>query len=125
MLRHPKSCTSLYIWDKWCPSKNAQGFVKSIIHTEKGVLDFIAGCTLPPRTFYIRKFAPNARWEIDPETIDRFVALDDLEAIIKKIVAAPPENLDKRTEDALLTLVRFLDDEDYRKELDSRRRQGY
>ena len=124
LLRHRMSCTILYIWDRWCPSTNAQGFAKRIMHTDQGLLQLIAGCTLPPRTFYIRNFAPNASWEIDPETLGGLVSLEDIEPIIRKIAAARPENLDERTEKALQTLLMYFENENYRNEFQSLRRSG-
>ena len=89
-----------------------------MLRTDEGLLDFIAGCTLPPGTFFIAKDTPHVRWEIDLKTVTQFVSLEDVEPRIRKIAAEmPPESVDKREADALFTLLKSYDDEEYRKEL--------
>ncbi|MGP8012386.1 MAG: hypothetical protein ACLPI9_07930 [Halobacteriota archaeon] len=118
LLLHPMSSIILYRWDTWCPSTKAQDFVNGLLRTDEGLLDFIAGCTLPPGTFFIAKDTPHVRWEIDLKTVTQFVSLEDVEPRIRKIAAEmPPESVDKREADALFTLLKSYDDEEYRKEL--------
>jgi predicted KAP-like P-loop ATPase len=119
LLQHPKSSLILSVWQDWCPSAKANDFVDNLIRTDAGLLNFVAACTTPVPSSSIRDYAGQPKWAIYPKVLAQFVKLSDIEPRIRKIMdTTPSENLNERELGALITLLRFFDDEGYRKELE-------
>ena len=97
----------LYRWKEWGHGNQVDTFVKDMIGSDDGLIDFIASFLSKGTSFQESDYVGRIYWQTNPENLEKFVSLEEIEPRIREIMLSLELNvLEGRKK---LTLNSFVD----------------
>jgi predicted KAP-like P-loop ATPase len=107
LTEHPKFVPILFAWKKWGDEEVCQSYVKTIIQTERGLLNFLCSALKEPVKEAMDKQEKNAGWRKYLDNITPFIELD--EVTNRARIVFEGEDFEKLRETEQLALLIYLD----------------
>lgn len=107
--KHPHLVPILYSWKRWMPpeSNSLTEFVKNLLETEEGLLDFVTGFLGKSISHGMGDYVGKVNWRISLKHIGDFVPVEQIESKIRDIISS--DKYERLTEQQKLALRTFVD----------------
>lgn len=105
--KHRNLLSILFSWKMWSNQDQINGFVKNMIETDDGLVDFINSFLTKSSSIGISDYVGKTLWWISIKDIKEFVILEEIEPRVRKILSSP--DFDKLDEQKKLAIGTFLD----------------
>jgi predicted KAP-like P-loop ATPase len=107
LTEHPKFVPILFAWKKWGNEEVCQSYVKSIVQTERGLLNFLCSALKEPVNEAMAKQEKNPEWRKYLDNITPFIELEDISNRAKALFEG--DDFEKLRENEQLAVLIFLD----------------
>ncbi|MES2217437.1 MAG: P-loop NTPase fold protein [Pseudomonadota bacterium] len=107
LTEHPKFVPILFAWKKWGDEEVCRSYIKTIIQTDRGLLNFLCSALKEPVKEAMDKQEKNPEWREYLANITAFVELDDITNRAKAVFEG--DDFEKLRETEQLAILIFLD----------------
>jgi predicted KAP-like P-loop ATPase len=107
---HRNLLSILYRWKEWGHGNRVDAFVKDMIESNDGLIDFIASFLSKSTSTKASDYVARTDWKINLESFEGFVSLEEIEPRIREIILSPDfDDLEDRKKLAIKTLIDTID----------------
>ena len=110
LANHEKLSEILYRWREWGQSSKVESYVKDIVKTDNGLVNFIASFLYKVKSGGLGSYVSRIHWQIRSKNISSFVSISEIEPRLRSILLSGVlDQLDDRKQLAVKTFLDTID----------------